>query len=83
MNITDLLLDCVNEKFPVDDPANSEINKILKTYLYLADGSYILVHWPYVQDYMDDEWFNEEAVLTENSSYFVPIKRVYEAARED
>lgn len=35
---------------------------------------YILIEWPESQDYMEKEWFAEEAVLHDNSSYFIPVK---------
>ena len=44
---------------------------------------YVLVEWPESQDYMEEEWFEEEAILalgsedkTGSSAYFIPIKRV-------
>jgi hypothetical protein len=42
----------------------------------LVEETYILVSWPDSQEYMDEEWFDEEAVLHPNepSAYFIPTK---------
>lgn len=67
----------VFEMFDKDTP--KEINTLLN---YMNE-SYILVRWPESQELMEEEWFNEEAILalgsediTGSSAYFVPIKRV-------
>ena len=42
---------------------------------------YILVLWPNSQAYMDEEWFDEEAILAdfdsigEGQAYFIPANR--------
>jgi len=48
-----------------------------------AEESYVLVGWPESQDFMEEEWFEEEAILalgaeekTGSSAYFVPIKNI-------
>lgn len=45
------------------------------------EDTYTLVTWPDVQELMDEEWFEEEAVLEVegkfgSSAYFVPTKRL-------
>jgi hypothetical protein len=42
----------------------------------LVEETYTLVSWPDSQEYMDEEWFEEEAVLHPNepSAYFIPTK---------
>lgn len=37
---------------------------------------YVLVEWPDSQDYMDEEWFDDEAYLSEGSAYFIPLNRL-------
>ncbi len=39
---------------------------------------YVLVMWPDSQEFMEEEWFNEEAVLhpDESSAYFIPKERL-------
>lgn len=39
---------------------------------------YKLVHWPEIQDFMDEDWFEDEAVLhmEESSAYFIPVERI-------
>jgi hypothetical protein len=38
-------------------------------------NTYILVEWPESQIFMEEEWFEDEAILNEQSSYFIPEKR--------
>lgn len=53
--------------------------------LSIMEDSYTLVHWPDSQDLMDEEWFEEEAILNtdESSAYFVPTYRLYEEKEEE
>lgn len=42
--------------------------------------TYILVQWPYSQELMDYEWFNEEVSLADcddfgSAAYFIPLNR--------
>jgi len=39
---------------------------------------YVLVEWPWSQTLMEEDWFGEEAILTDNSAYFIPINRAVE-----
>jgi hypothetical protein len=41
---------------------------------------YVLVMWPDSQEFMEEEWFDEEAVLhpDESSAYFIPKERLEE-----
>ncbi len=38
--------------------------------------NYVLVPWPESQEYMEESWFEEEAILGEESSYFIPVERL-------
>lgn len=45
--------------------------------------TYVLVEWPWSQEFMEEEWFDEEAILalgaedqTGSSAYFIPAHRV-------
>lgn len=45
------------------------------------DSAYIVVAWPESQELMDEEWFDEEAILDVDgkfgdSAYFIPLKRI-------
>ena len=62
---------------------NLEINKQVGNFLDTAMSGYVLVEWPESQDFMEEEWFEEEAILalgsedkTGSSAYFIPIKRI-------
>ena len=44
------------------------------------DNVYILVEWPDSQEFMEEEWFKDEAVLAQHdsigsSAYFIPAER--------
>jgi hypothetical protein len=43
-----------------------------------SENFYVLVHWPEVQDFMSEDWFENEAVLhfEESSAYFMPVERI-------
>lgn len=65
------------EMFDVNTP--EPVNNLLEAAL----NGYILVEWPESQKFMEEEWFQEEAILalgsedkTGSSAYFIPIKRV-------
>ena len=53
---------------------NLEVNSLLSN----IKDCFVLIHWPESQSYMDEEWFEEESVLNEDSSYFIPLSRVVE-----
>jgi hypothetical protein len=41
---------------------------------------YVLVEWPDSQDFMDEDWFRDEAIFINDekvgdSAYFIPLKR--------
>jgi hypothetical protein len=48
------------------------------------DELYVLVRWPFVQEFMDYEWFRQECFLYQAfddqpylaSAYFVPVSRI-------
>ena len=47
----------------------------------IRSTSYIVITWPEVQELMEEDWFNEEAILDSSgkfgsSAYFVPLKRI-------
>lgn len=48
-------------------------------------SSYVLVNWPDSQEYMEESWFGDEAILalgseekTGSSAYFIPLQRYIE-----
>lgn len=55
--------------------------ELLGKFMNLASDAYVLVEWPDSQVFMDEDWFEEEAILdTEakfgSSAYFIPLKRI-------
>ena len=38
--------------------------------------TYEYVGWPESQEYMDEEWFDHEAILADEQAYLIPIERV-------
>lgn len=60
---------------------NEELSNKTVRFLELALNSYVLVTWPDSQDLMDEDWFEEEAILDAwskfgSSAYLVPLKRI-------
>jgi hypothetical protein len=49
----------------------------------LFENTYCLTPWPDSQDYMDEPWFDKEAILGEESSYFIPTKYAWAAEPKD
>lgn len=62
------------------------INEICKSYIkgkQAINEGYFLVRFPEVQEYMEEEWFDDEAIFcggsedkTGNSAYFIPINKI-------
>lgn len=53
----------------------------VKEFLDISVDAYALIQWPGSQEYMEKEWFDDEAILalgsedkTGGSAYFIPIK---------
>lgn len=61
-----------------DFAANAECEEINEDPTVDHDGIYALVLWPDVQEFMDEPWFETEAILSSEGSanYFIPIKRL-------
>jgi hypothetical protein len=62
----------------IQDMANLIAEKRIEADL---NDTYIRVNWPESQDYMEEKWFREEAILDTNpnapsSSYLIPFKRI-------
>lgn len=73
----------VHELLNPDDSENDESIHHVTTFLNCAQDGYCLIQWPESQEYMEEEWFEEEAILamggeekTGSSAYFIPLKRV-------
>ena len=63
----------------ITEKDNPEVHSLLSN----VGDAYVLVQWPDSQDYMEKEWFEEEAILalgseeqTGSSAYFIPLKYV-------
>lgn len=65
-----------------DQEAEDNVSSLLSC----VENGYCLVQWPESQEYMEEEWFEEEAILAMGSdeqlerfggsAYFIPIKYV-------
>lgn len=69
--------------FELDEEAFEESLNLVNRFMDLVEESYILVQWPESQEYMEEDWFDEEAIFcggsedkTGSSAYFIPIKYV-------
>jgi len=67
----------------IDTNKDSEEFKTISSFLSAVRESYMLVQWPESQEYMEEEWFDEEAIFcggseekTGDSAYFIPLKRI-------
>jgi hypothetical protein len=59
----------------------NEMLDLLGIFMDLAKQSYVIVQWPESQMWMEEEWFEEEAILDVegkfgSSAYFVPLVRM-------
>jgi hypothetical protein len=55
--------------------------EVKKQLINLLDDGYVLVQWPYNQELMDEDWFDDEAILADSehvgsSAYFIPIYKI-------
>lgn len=82
-NAMEVINQFVFESLPPEDPNNDEIRNNINSLLSCAEQGYVLVEWPESQEFMDEEWFEEEAVCAVgsedrfgSSAYFIPIKRI-------
>ena len=77
--LTDIVCALITTSVKTTVPS-TEVNLHVARFVLLAKDSYILVEWPHSQEYMDKEWFDDEAVLHHqlSSAYFIPLKRYYE-----
>lgn len=81
--VIEVIGNVIFETLPAEDSENDEIREDIDNVLEYLENAYILVQWPESQQYMEEEWFDEEAVLalgaeekTGSSAYFVPIKNI-------
>lgn len=82
-NILYALGDLLHELFPPEDTSHNPMKESIRTFLNTAANSYVLVEWPELQEFMEEEWFQAEAVCAVGSedrfgsaTYFIPLKRV-------
>jgi hypothetical protein len=73
----------VSELLSVKDSTNNDTRQAINSLINCAEEGYVLIQWPESQEYMEEEWFEEEAILalgsedkTGSSAYFIPIKRI-------
>lgn len=75
------VFDYLNVYEEEDSEETKESLELVNKFIILAEDSYVLVQWPESQEYMEEEWFDEEAILDVeckfgNSAYFIPLKRL-------
>ena len=73
----------IEDRYPLGwNTKNDKIRVSATRLLDLVDQAYVLIEWPASQQYMEQHWFEEEAVLDVDSptgsSYFIPLARVFE-----
>jgi len=79
----EVISQAVFELLPVEDSTHDETREAVNSLISCAEKGYVLVQWPESQEFMDKEWFEEEAIFcggseekTGSSAYFIPIKRL-------
>ena len=81
----ELAVEVIGQAIAEDSVSESgqEARKAINSLINCAREGYVLVQWPESQEYMEEEWFDEEAILalgsedkTGSSAYFIPIMRV-------
>ena len=73
----------IEDRYPLGwNTKNDKIRLSATRLLNLVDQAYVYTEWPASQQYMEQHWFEEEAVLDVDSptasSYFIPLARVFE-----
>lgn len=81
--VMEVIGQAVFDLLPVEDSVNNDVRKNINTFLQCSLDGYVLIPWPESQSYMEEEWFEEEAVLAlgvedkfGSSAYFIPIHRI-------
>ena len=72
----------IEDRYPLGwNTKNDKIRVSATKLLDLIDEAYVHVEWPETQDLMEEDWFEEEAVLHVDSPiascYFIPLARVF------
>jgi hypothetical protein len=82
-NIVEIIDQAVAELLPVEDSMHNETRESINKLLECAKVGYVLVEWPSSQEFMEEDWFENEAILalgnedvTGSSAYFIPIARI-------
>ena len=78
--VVEMLLSAAEKMESTEEVTKQDVT----TYVQTAAESYVLVEWPSSQLYMEEEWFQEEAILAlgceeqvGSSAYFIPINRIF------
>ena len=82
-NAIEVIDQAIFELLPVEDSTHDETRQAVNNLIDAASEGYVLVQWPESQEFMEEEWFEEESILalgsedkTGSSAYFIPIKRI-------
>jgi hypothetical protein len=72
----------IEDRYPLGwNTKNDKIRVSATKLLDLIDEAYVHVEWPETQEFMEEDWFEEEAVLDVDSPigscYFIPLARVF------
>ena len=82
-NAIEVIGQAVFELLPPEDPYNDNGRDNVQSLLNCCEDCYCLIQWPDTLEYMEEDWFEEEAILalgseekTGAAAYFIPIKRL-------
>ena len=68
----------MSQPSPFIDLSSLNVEDVEKTETQIGTTMYVLVTWPHDQKYMEQPWFEEDAVpaFGATDGHFIPIKRL-------
>lgn len=77
----DIISGMLDDNYGPAFPDNKETRFLINQGIWCLQNGYLLVEFPDAQEFMDKDWFEEEAIFcggseekTGSSAYFIPIK---------
>lgn len=66
----EVISQAISELLPVEDSQNDEVRANVHSLLNCAEDGYILVQWPESQEFMEEEWFEENPDYNPGLNYY-------------
>ncbi len=76
-NALEVIGQAISDSLEITEQSNPEVFSLLNN----IKDSYVVITFPEVQDYMEESWFKNEAILDVeskfgDSAYLIPLKRI-------